>query len=97
MREPMNNTRHGSTVDIEDIEFGLQHSLALVGSSGDSLRTAGYAITNSIISRRDRLLALRHAMLALDELEHRIPLLRDELRAMVRLLDPHSELLGGPA
>lgn len=93
----MITTGHKTTVDIDDIEFGLQSSLALIGSSGDSLRIAGYAITNSIISRRDRLLALRHASFALNELEHRIPLLRDELSAMILHLDPHSEMLGGPA
>ena len=83
--------------DTEDLEFGLVHSLALIGASGDTLRTAGWAATNPVISRRDRLLALRHAAFALNELEHRLPLLRDELRAMIRHLDPQSEMLGGPA
>ena len=82
---------------IEDIEFGIIHSLALVTGASDKLSIAGFALTNPHSCRRHRLLALRHLAFALDEAEHRIPLLRDELRALIRHLDPQSEMLGGPA
>jgi hypothetical protein len=97
MTNDTQTTWHGEAC-IEDVEFGLVHSLALVGSAGDTLRTAGYAVTNPVISRRDKLLALRHAAFALNDLEHRLPLLRDEVLAMIRFLDPNSEMLEvGPA
>jgi hypothetical protein len=82
---------------IEDLEFGLINSLALLSASADAIKIAGFAATHQGIGRRDRLTALREVMIALREMDHRLPLLEMELRGLIRHLDPQSEMLEGPA
>jgi hypothetical protein len=91
MSDPTTAMRMPPTV--EDLEIALVHSLAMFGEATDALRMAGFAVTHPSIGRRDRLAAIRQAMIATRQAEYRLPLLHDELTTLLRRLDPLSDML----